>query len=296
MPFSNIASTVALFYCVLAVAVGAQPRPRGSFHVGVGYFSTPNLYDETGDVVDTGVDFSALTAELGGEFIARDRAEYDVIVGGAMHFARATLDSGTTSTEMTSGFTPQNLVLQGRLASERFAISAGASFDIGKNPEDATPPSTDGQHAILLGASVAVPAGKTLRLTAAGNAYLTFARSVEGMASVSIDDGDVFSVYLDGQYPIGPLRVGIRAQYVTITDITRTTDGTEVIFPDSDSYQLAFVPSVSIHPPNTPIHISLLLGARSGAVQEYVDYGVALTGKNVAATRLPLSLRLRFDF
>jgi hypothetical protein len=196
---------------------------------------------------------------------------------------------------MTSGFTPQNIVLYGRVAGERFGVRAGVLIDMGQGPEEATPANSDGQHAVLLGGSIGIPAGGTLRLTVGVDAHLTLSRTISGAASVSIDDGDVYSIYFSGQYPIGPTHVGLRVQYVTLTDITRTTDGEDVVFPESDSYQLALVPSVTVHPPGVPIHVTLQLGARSGAVQEYADFGIALTGKNVAATRLPVALRLRFD-
>ena len=263
--------------------------------MGVGYLSTPNLYDQTGAVEDTGADFSVLSAELGGEVVVVHRAALDGIGGVTIRLARATLDTGPDAPEMTSGFTAQNLVLYGRLASERLAATAGVLLDIGQDPEAATPPNADGQHAVLLGARVAIPSGNTLRLMGGADAYLTFARAAA--PSVVVDDGDVYAVYLDGRYPVGRrITLGLRVQYVTITDITRTTGGVEEIFPDSDSYQFALIPSVTVHPPGSPLHVTLQGGARSGAVQEYVDYGVALAGKNVAATRLPLALRARFDF
>ena len=296
MPRLRFTILVAVLSGLFASTAQAQPRQRGSIHAGIGYLSTPNLYDENGDVIDTGVDFSALSTEFGAEVVVVHRSAYDTIVGGAVHLAHATIGGSTGAEEMTSGFTTQNLSLHSRLTNERFAVTAGVSIDIGQDPEEATPPNSDGQHALLLGASVTIPAGGTLRLTGGANAFLTLARAVEGTAAVSIDDGDVYAVYLDGQYPIGPIHLGLRVQHVTLTDITRTTDGIDEIFPDSDSYQFALVPSVTVHLPSTPLHIRLQLGARSGAVQEYADYGFALAGKNVAATRLPVALRLRFDF
>ncbi len=282
--------SLAVVCGLVASTTHAQPRQRGSIQVGTGYIATPNLYNENGDALDTGSDFSVLTTELGAEVVVANRAAFDAFVGGAIHLARVTLD------DSTSGFAPQNVVLRGRLLNDRFGASVGVFIDVGQNPEDVTPPNSDGQHAILLGASVVIPSGRTLRLTTGANAHLTFARSVSSSPSVSIDDGDVFEVYLDGKYPLGSLSLGLRLQYVTITDITRTTDGAGEIFPDSDSYQLALIPSITVHPRGTPIHATLQLGARSGAVQEYADYGVALVGKNVAATRLPVALRLGFDF
>jgi len=245
--------------------------------------------------MDVGVDFSVLTTEFGAELVVAHRAAYDAFVGSAIHLARATLGSGINAEQMTSGFTPQNIVFYGRVAGERFGVRAGVLIDMGQGPEEATPANSDGQHAVLLGGSVVILAGGTLRLTAGVDAHLTFSRAISGAASVSIDDGDVYSIYFSGQYPIGPVHVGLRVQYVTLTDITRTTDGEDVVFPESDSYQLALVPSVTVQPPGVPIHVTLQLGARSGAVQEYADYGVALAGKNVAATRLPVALRIRFD-
>lgn len=283
-----------LLASLLPITARAQTGARATVYAGVGYLSTPDLFDLDGDRYDSGVTFTALTAELGGTYAVYQGYGLDGLVEVALHLARVDLEGEGFEGGVTTGFQPRNVVVIGHLDGEALSARAGVFLDLQDRPTEVPGAfTTDGQHAALLGASAALPFGPA-DVEVGGTAFLTVARSLD--AGGSIDDGDIYEIYGAGTYPLGPLTLGLRLQYVAISDVSRTQDGVDETFPDSDSGHVGLIPSLTIRPSGTGLEVTVQAGARSGSVQEYADYGIALSGKNAPATRAPVAVRVRYGF
>ena len=269
---------------------------------GLGAFTVP-LPQGGGLDVDTDAEITTTVLHLGGAYTVHQIGDLDLDLGADLGIANQTLKTQAVeqimqpATELSSGFTTQNLTLFGELNAPAYALRAGYLFDLGPEPDAAEGEreNSDRQDALLLGVSGQYRQ-PSFRLFGGFDYFLTFEEeetaTLNGAeATVTQDHGDVYKLHGGAGLRLGEsFELGAALIYRIKSEgsLNETAGGDmEASFPGQpnpygDSQALSIAPYLNYTAADSPLQLYV-----KGAVQrEYYDYGYALAGSNDIAPQL----------
>ena len=265
----------------------------------LGAFTLPQ-----GIELDTDAEITTTVLHLGGSYTVHRIGDLDLDLGADLGVANQTLNTQAVeqvqpATELSSGFTPQNLALFGELNAPQYALRVGYLFDLGPEPNGAEEEreNSDRQDALLLGVSGQYQQ-PSFRLFGGFDYFLTFEGEETATlptgseVEVSYDQGDVYKLHggaglrFAQNFELGAALI-YRVKSEGVLDETQGGDIDPAAFagapnPYGDSQVLSIAPYLSYTAVDSPLQLYV-----KGAVQrEYYDYGYALAGDNDIAPQL----------
>jgi hypothetical protein len=267
----------------------------GNVWAGFGFANVTQTYDNSGNAVNlkdlipgaTDASMSVLNLNVGGMYNVLSLPMQAFFVGADFRLSqwKQSISSSLGSTDLSSGFSPQNLALFVGMRGPLYHASLGFLLDMG--PEVTNPgdyPNSDRQNALQFRAGAWLP---NPMMALFGGLHYTY--TLEGKSgNVAYDMGDVLDVHLGGGYKF-PL--GEAGLIFTYTMKTKATQG-GVEQSNSDGNLITVLPYVKLGLPLFPVSFKLLFGA----MDEYSMYGFSLSGKNMPVTRLGATLKASMGF
>lgn len=269
------------------------PTQNGRMWLNFGWARVTSEFNSDGDRVDIepvpGVDgdVTSLALNVGGLYTFYRIGDMNLNAGINFAMANRTLNIGEpVDTDLSSGFSPQNLTIFGEIERPIYSLRLGYLADLGPEAEDdGDYENTDRQSAIQFGASAQHWAGD-LRVFGGADYFLTFPRELTD--EVDFDAGDVINLNLGAGWNWGSGELGLALLYRIRTEGSTDPEVPGVEF--ENGWALSAVPYVNYSPLGSNYQVFL-----KGALQsEYQDYGFALAGKNDIAPRLGFTLGVNY--